>query len=323
MSEVPERGKKGSPMVGGIKRDHQGREKAKPTAGPTTDHARNAYTSMFESFRDELDEHHDRRMRIGKVSRDVTALSKKIIFSLQRVRKLSRPIPERIQSEIDERLKEIAALLETIQPDVQGMNRHRYPLICLEEFVEAVSFAHYLRHQTLMTPAEARTALPADIQLTAPDYVFGIFDLTGEMMRFATAVTALSGSIPAGDSPSPSPSPSEPGEKAPTATPTTATTATTTTTTADGASSNDERKRTILKDMQDVCSTLKICPPLGGRYSVYAKKLSIMLEQVHKVERLGYGVTVRGNERPKGWMPDLNEGGLSGRGDEEDVAMMD
>lgn len=165
------------------------------------------------------------------------------------------------------------------------MNRHRYPLICLEEFVEAVSFAHYLRHQTLMTPQDAQDALPADVPLTAPDYVFGIFDLTGEMMRFATAVTALSGHMPTGDN--------------------------------DG-----DGKRTILTDMQDVSSMLQIGPVLG-RPNVYAKKLSVMIEQVRKVERLGYGVVVRGNERPKGWMPDLNEAGFSGGGDGEDIAMRD
>ena len=32
--------------------------------------------SVFENFRDELDEHHDRRERIIKKSRDITALSK-------------------------------------------------------------------------------------------------------------------------------------------------------------------------------------------------------------------------------------------------------
>lgn len=34
--------------------------------------------SIFENFRSELDEHHDRRERIIKVSRDITALSKKM-----------------------------------------------------------------------------------------------------------------------------------------------------------------------------------------------------------------------------------------------------
>ncbi|KAI0876942.1 Translin [Hypoxylon argillaceum] len=306
MSEVIVPKKRDGAMGGGIKRDYQGREKGRTNAAPAAaDHPRNAYTSMFESFRDELDEHHDRRMRIGKVSRDVTALSKKIIFSLQRVRKLSQPIPERIQSEIDGRLKEIAELLETIQPDVQGMNRHRYQLFCLEEFVEAVTFAHYLRHQTLMTPDEAQAALPtttpgAGIPLTAADYVFGVFDLTGEMMRFATAVTALSGRIPTGDD----------GKG----------------TNNDGAGEEkgkEKEKRTILTDMQEVSSMLQICPTLGSRSNVYAKKQGIMLEQVRKVERLGYGVAVRGNERPKGWMPDLSEGFPGGGGDGEDVAMMD
>lgn len=33
--------------------------------------------SMFDTFRDELDEHHDRRERLVKTSRDITALSKK------------------------------------------------------------------------------------------------------------------------------------------------------------------------------------------------------------------------------------------------------
>ncbi|KAI8623757.1 Translin [Xylariaceae sp. FL1651] len=314
MSEVIVPKRKDNTM-GGIKRDYQGKEKVKKDArsGAEADHVRNAYTPMFESFRDELDEHHDRRMRIGKVSRDVTALSKKIIFSLQRVRKLAQPIPERIQSEIDARLREIAELLAAIQPDVQGMNRYRYPLICLEEFVEAVSFAHYLRRQTLMTPAEAKDTLPVDIRLTAPDYVFGVFDLTGEMMRFATAVTALSGSMPTGGSSS--------GDS------------TSSNAKAQGGGEEEEAKnstekegddaaaddRTILTDMQDVSSMLQICPPLGGKSNVYAKKMNIMVEQVRKVERLGYGVTVRGNERPKGWMPDLSEGFAGG--DADDVIM--
>jgi len=36
------------------------------------------FMPMFESFRNELDEHHDRRECIIKASRDITALSKKM-----------------------------------------------------------------------------------------------------------------------------------------------------------------------------------------------------------------------------------------------------
>lgn len=36
------------------------------------------FVAMFEGFRAELDEHHDRRERIIKASRDITAASKKM-----------------------------------------------------------------------------------------------------------------------------------------------------------------------------------------------------------------------------------------------------
>lgn len=39
------------------------------------------YMSMFEGFRTELDEHHDRREKVIKASRDITAASKKMYVS--------------------------------------------------------------------------------------------------------------------------------------------------------------------------------------------------------------------------------------------------
>lgn len=58
----------------GQKRDFRGKAKA-PHEAPKV---RNEFTGMFEQFRDELDQHHDRRERIIKASRDITALSKKM-----------------------------------------------------------------------------------------------------------------------------------------------------------------------------------------------------------------------------------------------------
>lgn len=55
----------------GIKRNHDGATKeVKASTSP--------FMPMFEAFRDELDEHHDRRERIIKASRDITAASKKM-----------------------------------------------------------------------------------------------------------------------------------------------------------------------------------------------------------------------------------------------------
>ena len=45
---------------------------------PTPATMTSPFIPMFEAFRNELDEHHDRRERIIKASRDITALSKKM-----------------------------------------------------------------------------------------------------------------------------------------------------------------------------------------------------------------------------------------------------
>lgn len=59
----------------GIKRSH-----ADMAANEHKDAAASSspFMPMFEHFRAELDEHHDRRERIIKASRDITAASKKM-----------------------------------------------------------------------------------------------------------------------------------------------------------------------------------------------------------------------------------------------------
>jgi len=77
----------------GTKRSWEGHpliDKTKPTtttnktnnstnANVTMDEPSSKVLSIFGTFRDELDEHHDRRERIIKTSRDITALSKKML----------------------------------------------------------------------------------------------------------------------------------------------------------------------------------------------------------------------------------------------------
>ena len=58
--------------MAGTKRTHAVMEQLKqPEDGPPV-------VTMFEQFRVELDEHHDRRERMIKASRDITAQSKKM-----------------------------------------------------------------------------------------------------------------------------------------------------------------------------------------------------------------------------------------------------
>jgi Translin family len=81
--------------------------------------------SIFTQIRDKLDAHYDRRERLVKISRDITALSKKMIFSLQRIQGDVKVLPPGIQKEVDQREGEIQKLLEKAEPDVQGANAYR------------------------------------------------------------------------------------------------------------------------------------------------------------------------------------------------------
>ena len=62
----------------GTKRSWQGQPVPDKGSDTTMTDSAGPILSIFENFRDELDEHHDRRERIIKASRDITALSKKM-----------------------------------------------------------------------------------------------------------------------------------------------------------------------------------------------------------------------------------------------------
>ncbi|EPE08523.1 translin-associated factor [Ophiostoma piceae UAMH 11346] len=288
---------------------------------PAAPVVRNQYTSMFEGFRDHMDAHHDRRERVVKASRDITALSKKVIFALQRVRRIHPELPRDVESEIKTRLTEVSRLLAGISPEMQGINRGRYGRILfgMEELMEALTFLHYLKYQTLLSPEDGRAQVeamcrsvetkvedkpeekadaehkPAETEPTdaaeaaetaeaaeatkvvdekekpavAPDdndYIMGVFDLSGEMMRFATTSAALRGEL------------------------------------AGGSEEDATKSRTIVGDMQELDSFFQMLPQ---RYDKSWKiKINTLQTSVKKVERLGYDLRVRGSERPKGWVPD-------------------
>ena len=122
------------------------------------------------------------------------------------------------------------------------------------------------------TPKPAQ-AEPPTVSLTQDDYLYGVFDLTGEMMRFATTSTALTGAMAGGNA----------GEGA-------------------------DQPRTIVEDMHDLGSFFEMLPVPKGNRIAWEKKLEVTRQSVQKVERLGYDRIIRGSERPKGWIPDLSAG---------------
>ncbi|KAG9249122.1 Translin family-domain-containing protein [Calycina marina] len=257
----------------GVKRSRDGAEKeSEGDASP--------FMPMFETFRDELDQHHDRRERIIKTSRDVTAASKKIIFALQRVRTLKSNIPAKIASENQQRATTMHVQLAAIATDLTGINVWRYQRQIsggIQEYMEAVTFDHYLKHQTLMTFPEASATLPDGIELTSDDYMLGIFDLVGELMRFAITTMATTGSLPG----------------------------------SSAEVNGDVTARDILMDMRELRMSFQAldtasCGGTGLGRDV-EKKMEVMKTCVEKVEAAVYGMIIRGRERPKGWVPDLTD----------------
>lgn len=106
--------------------------------------------------------------------------------------------------------------------------------------------------------------MPAGIYLSPHDYMYGVFDLFGELMRFATVTTAQKGELV-----------------------------------------GDKDGRNILIDIHELACAYEMLPEIPSKD--FRSKLVAMRQSVKKVEKLGYGLVVRGSERPKGWIPDMKD----------------
>ena len=115
--------------------------------------------------------------------------------NIARTRELGKPIHGSITKQAQPMYATIKGLLADVLQDLQGINANRYQYNIsggIQEYMEAVTFQHYLETRCLMTFDEATKTLPDGLQLTYEDYVLGIFDTTGELMRFAVTHMATS-----------------------------------------------------------------------------------------------------------------------------------
>ena len=190
-----------------------------------------------------------------------------------RVRDLGRPIHPSIAKQILPMQSTINELFQKLIPDLEGPNAFRYQRSVspgIQEYMEAVLFQHYLEHQQLMSYETVASTLPAGIMLTYDDYLLGIFDMTGELMRFAITYVAANGYHPQSD---------------------------------EGGAT-----QALLADMQDLRTHLELLNTEGshGLSREFEQKLKTTRNSVEKVENSVYSITVRGSERPKGWRPDAS-----------------
>lgn len=164
-------------------------------------------TKTFRSYQQELDERHDKYERIVKLSRDITVESKRAIFLLHRA--AGATDPAEIFKQADEKLKQAEEIkFRTVAQELVGEDPYQFLRAYspgLQEYIEALTFLHYLQHKTLLDlpsvtgrlsfPVEAKENQPQDdvgsvspklcVPVPPLEYFLGVADLTGELMRLA------------------------------------------------------------------------------------------------------------------------------------------
>lgn len=223
------------------------------------------------------------------------------IFALQRTREVKQTITPKIQKDSEQYWDAIHKLYKNVSSDLQGLNAYRYQRQITggnQEFMEALTFQHYLETQELISYDESAKRLAqlggdgGAVLLTPSDYILGVFDMVGELMRFSITAIATSGQIPTSSSQADSD------------------TQMTGVDTKDIAQDPGSQDRDVLTDLRNLRIHLeKLDASTDGSFGRdISKKMGVMQVCVQKVENALYGLIVRGSERPKGWVPDLNTG---------------
>ncbi|KAG8931043.1 hypothetical protein FRC02_003317 [Tulasnella sp. 418] len=155
--------------------------------------------NTFDAMRVQFDENNDRKERLIKLSREVTTISKKIIFLLHRVLTDNSSQEEENKKKrsdgvrkADPLFADIRKLFTAMGQEMQGDQFWRYVRSIspgLQEYMEALSFAYYLEHHALISYQKAQDTIKREdgticFPLPLSDYVLGVSDLTGELMRF-------------------------------------------------------------------------------------------------------------------------------------------
>ncbi|PNI55173.1 TSNAX isoform 2, partial [Pan troglodytes] len=121
----------------------------------------------FKSFQQELDARHDKYERLVKLSRDVTVESKRTIFLLHRITSSqylhhSAPDMEDILTESEIKLDGVRQKIFQVAQELSGEDMHQFHRAIttgLQEYVEAVSFQHFIKTRSLISMDEINKQL--------------------------------------------------------------------------------------------------------------------------------------------------------------------
>ncbi|CAM9002021.1 unnamed protein product [Rhodiola kirilowii] len=152
-----------------------------------------AMKDTFGKYAEYLNELNDKRERLVKASRDITMNSKKVIFQVHRISKDNKDeVLEKAEKDLKAVMDQhIARLLKELNgTDFWKLRRAYSPGV--QEFIEAATFCRFCKTGTLLKLEEINAdLLPLSgpsiepLQINILDYLLGLADLTGELMRLA------------------------------------------------------------------------------------------------------------------------------------------
>lgn len=125
-------------------------------------------TKEFNEMRKELEQHDIKREKTIKLSREIIKLSKVIIYAVQR-------------GNIHEAGRKIVKIKELMKKLPKEENETGMASIARQEYVEAVAFHHFIKEKRLISKKELNPSL----NISTHEYLMGLCDLTGELMRKA------------------------------------------------------------------------------------------------------------------------------------------
>lgn len=147
----------------------------------------------FGKYAEYLNGLNDKRERVVKASRDITINSKKVIFQVHRISKHnSEEVLEKAEKDLATVTNQyMSRLVKELQgTDFWKLRRAYSPGV--QEYVEAATFCKFCKSGTLLNLDEINaTLLPLSepafepLQINVLDYILGLADLTGELMRLA------------------------------------------------------------------------------------------------------------------------------------------
>lgn len=185
--------------------------KSKKTIATSFPNAMQPYIEqIFEPLRQYLTSYHDERETVIRLCRDITSISKKVIFTTHRV---ANEVSPEIRTQLTTHFTKLSVAISQvylIYRDSEHFGSYKSSISnAVEEMVEAFTFLYFittgevLSYETFLGATEmivksnvepALNILMGDMEIegvndvskfiTKADFCMGLFDLTGEIMRY-------------------------------------------------------------------------------------------------------------------------------------------